>query len=326
MLLFTTTPSYADSPITSTEFYTAYLYIDTVKKAADFGVMDSEIAYFLASPINSIDVKAAVINALGWDFNGKDNAEKYAHFVYNKSVEELNLDLLNEDELFSLGYLMAMDDYSNTTKALTFLQKSNTKLNNSFTVSIVTSIVYSQETLRQPDNWPDIWVVTQKVIKNKELNRDLRPEAAKIIVDYMSLYSREPVINPFYEKNNIILHIGDSKIMVYKNNYELDYGRGTKPELKENKTFLPISPVIKALGGTTIWDEKQQKVTIDFYSRKIELWIGKKNALVNGVSTKMDVAPYTSNSRTMLPLRFIIENLGFDVKWNRLKNEIIINV
>jgi len=52
----------------------------------------------------------------------------------------------------------------------------------------------------------------------------------------------------------------------------------------------------------------------------IELWIGKSAARVNGATTLIDstnakVVPEIINGRTMLPLRFVSENLGCSVVW-----------
>ncbi|MCX6085338.1 MAG: copper amine oxidase N-terminal domain-containing protein, partial [Caldiserica bacterium] len=52
----------------------------------------------------------------------------------------------------------------------------------------------------------------------------------------------------------------------------------------------------------------------------VELWIGKSAAKVNGVSTLIDpananVVPEIINGRTMLPVRFVSENLGCSVLW-----------
>lgn len=49
----------------------------------------------------------------------------------------------------------------------------------------------------------------------------------------------------------------------------------------------------------------------------IEIWIDKKNYSVNGHAGAMDVAPFIDPTvnRTMVPLRFILEGLGFEVKW-----------
>ncbi|MCF6158582.1 MAG: hypothetical protein E3K32_08400 [wastewater metagenome] len=104
--------SSADSPITSTKFYEAYMDVKMVKRAHLEGVMGIEIAEFLSSPENTIDTKAAVINALSWRFEGKNNTEFYMYYLsllYHVPLEELDTDFLSPDEIFCLGYLMVMD-------------------------------------------------------------------------------------------------------------------------------------------------------------------------------------------------------------------------
>jgi len=93
------------------------------------------------------------------------------------------------------------------------------------------------------------------------------------------------------------------------------------PVIKNNRTLLPIRAIIESLGGTVGWDSSEKKVTVTLGSTTIELWIGKSIAKVNGVDTPIDssnskVVPEIINSRTMLPLRFVTEKLGCDVKWN----------
>lgn len=62
-------------------------------------------------------------------------------------------------------------------------------------------------------------------------------------------------------------------------------------------------------------------MTIEFKNIKIDLWIGKNIAKVNGKDTAIDpnnlkVVPLILNGRTMLPDRFVAENLGCDVGWD----------
>ena len=40
---------------------------------------------------------------------------------------------------------------------------------------------------------------------------------------------------------------------------------------------------------------------------------------------ELDVPPKIENGRTLVPIRFISENLGCDVEWDELKREVIIN-
>jgi len=93
------------------------------------------------------------------------------------------------------------------------------------------------------------------------------------------------------------------------------------PIIKNGRTLLPIRPVVGALGGSVSWDGNEKKVTVILGSTTIELWIGKNTARVNGVSKPIDssnskVVPEIINGRTMLPLRFVTENLGCQLQWD----------
>ncbi|HWP97544.1 MAG TPA: stalk domain-containing protein [Syntrophomonadaceae bacterium] len=102
----------------------------------------------------------------------------------------------------------------------------------------------------------------------------------------------------------------------------------TAPIILEDRTLLPIRYVADALGATVSWDESKQKVTITFNGTTTELWIGKGTATVNGVSVPIDpdnpaVKPIIqSPGRSMLPLRFISQNLGCQVDWNAVSQEV----
>ncbi len=85
------------------------------------------------------------------------------------------------------------------------------------------------------------------------------------------------------------------------------------------RTLVPIRAVVEAIEGKIEWNDKERKVTITKENIKIELWIGKTIALVNGKEVKIDpekpVTPMIVSGRTFLPLRFVAENLGFKVDW-----------
>ncbi|MCR4322134.1 MAG: hypothetical protein NUV74_17585 [Candidatus Brocadiaceae bacterium] len=181
--------SHADSPITATKFYEAYLDVKMVERAHLEGVMGFEIAEFLTSTENPIDAKAAVINALSWKFDGKNNAELYAYYLallYHVSVTELDTEFLSADEIFCIGYLTAMDDYFHPEKALPILEEAHKVMKDSFTVSIIMALTIGQKVMDY--DWCEVWRLTEGVLKNKELKQDLRPEAIKMIVGYMILY------------------------------------------------------------------------------------------------------------------------------------------
>lgn len=93
------------------------------------------------------------------------------------------------------------------------------------------------------------------------------------------------------------------------------------PVTRNERTLLPVVYVAGPLGAEIKWDAPTQKVTISLNGTLLELWIGNPTAKINGMSRAIDpgnssVKPITMNGRTMLPLRFVAESLGCEVKWN----------
>lgn len=115
----------------------------------------------------------------------------------------------------------------------------------------------------------------------------------------------------------IVMTIGSKTIKIDDLEGAIDAG----PEIKWDRTFAPISPIINALDGTIDWNAKTRTVTIVLGKKTIILTIGKNYALVNGsriyIDANHDLVPYIqAPGRTMLPVRFIAEQLGAFVMWN----------
>jgi hypothetical protein len=203
LLLFLPTMIFADSPITSTDFYEAYKDIEIVRKAEAKGVIDDQIAAYLSSPFNPIGVKAAVINALSWDFDGKNNMSLYWDYLsrmYRKSREELRSNNLTADEVFSVGYLAVMDNYFYPERAIPWLEEATSRRKESFTVAMMLALTKAQEELDKREEKRtegkdrynlhscNMWKLIEEVLENKRLKKDLSAKATNIIVDYMVLY------------------------------------------------------------------------------------------------------------------------------------------
>ena len=73
---------------------------------------------------------------------------------------------------------------------------------------------------------------------------------------------------------------------------------------------------------------EEKKITSVEMDWKLELMIGVStiDREINGVDTKikMDVAPYIRNGRTMIPIRYVAEALGFEVEWNRSTRTVVL--
>jgi hypothetical protein len=91
----------------------------------------------------------------------------------------------------------------------------------------------------------------------------------------------------------------------------------TAPVVENGRTILPVRYIATPLGAQVLWNSKEQKVTL-VGTHKVELWIGKPTARVDGKDVPIDpanpkVAPRIVGGRTMLPLRFITETFGADI-------------
>lgn len=88
---------------------------------------------------------------------------------------------------------------------------------------------------------------------------------------------------------------------------------------KELKTEYDFSAkVTKSFTLYAKWTEKDNSVN------QIILTIGKKDAQVFGKAKSNDVAPKIEKDRTMLPARFVAENLGAKVEWDGEKQLVTI--
>lgn len=119
------------------------------------------------------------------------------------------------------------------------------------------------------------------------------------------------------------LTIGSSKALINGVEKELDPERNSKAIIIENRTFIPIRAVVEGIGGTVSWNEGCIQIKVG--DRKISMWISRKLYLVNEIFKRNDVCPRIINDRTYVPLRFICENLGYDVNFDNKTNTITIN-
>ena len=101
-------------------------------------------------------------------------------------------------------------------------------------------------------------------------------------------------------------------------------GMNTTPIIKNGRTLAPIRVIVETMGGNVGWTETDSKVTLSAYDKTLELWIGHKKLYINGLEKEMDIAPEVRNGRTMLPLRFVSENVGCQIAWIGSTRQIII--
>jgi hypothetical protein len=117
-------------------------------------------------------------------------------------------------------------------------------------------------------------------------------------------------------KNIVKVQLNNPKISIDGIEKEIDPGKDVKPIVINGRTIVPIRAIVEALGGIVQWSDSEKKATITANNIIIELWINKVTTKINGEAKNTEVAPQIINGRTMLPLRFVAENLGFTVSFD----------
>ena len=182
---------FADSPLTNSDFYKAYLGVPLVDKTSKSnGILTDEIFCYLNSKANSIDKKIALINSLKWNINGKNNAVLYFKklvLIHKKYTSNNFYYKGTAEELICYSYLKAMDNYFDVKIASLFSIRAN-KLNpNSYSIAIVNQLIKVQM-IGSPNDWCDVYSDMNSIRENKDLIVDFRKEASDIIFNYTDGY------------------------------------------------------------------------------------------------------------------------------------------
>ena len=88
------------------------------------------------------------------------------------------------------------------------------------------------------------------------------------------------------------------------------------PYIREQRTFVPIRFIAEKLGMDVVWSETERIVTFSKGDETLKLTIGEYRYLKNGTYFTMDTAAEIQWDRTMVPVRFVAEALGYAVEWN----------
>jgi len=88
------------------------------------------------------------------------------------------------------------------------------------------------------------------------------------------------------------------------------------PVIRAGRVLVPFRALFEAFGATVGWQEATETVTGQLGTTSIALRLNREEAVVNGRTVRLDVAPFVMAGRTLVPLRFVAENLGADVTWD----------
>lgn len=152
--------------------------------------------------------------------------------------------------------------------------------------------------------------LTRLYVASLKDGADERAAAGTIAFDNVSVDAPASVPEP--AKAKIEMRAGSKTAMIDGKTTALD----SAPYIKDGVTYLPLRFVASSLGSTVDYEAASKRVSVLRGAKLLELVIGSKDLVVNGVRAAAPAAPIERGGRTLVPIRVVSEQMGLSVKWD----------
>ena len=88
------------------------------------------------------------------------------------------------------------------------------------------------------------------------------------------------------------------------------------PQIVNNRTMVPLRVIFEELGATVYFNNNTKTVRATAPGIVVVLPIGSTSPTINGEVVEIDQPAIIANGRTLVPVRFVAEAFGADVKWD----------
>jgi PKD repeat protein len=120
---------------------------------------------------------------------------------------------------------------------------------------------------------------------------------------------------------NVTLQLGSKQAFVDGASHELNVA----PRASDGVTVVPLRFIVEVFGAEAVWDAKTGEISIQHEEMEICLNPGENKALVNGKELSINGGVVVENGSTLVPLRFLAENLNYKVSFVPTSKEIHIS-
>jgi len=98
-----------------------------------------------------------------------------------------------------------------------------------------------------------------------------------------------------------------------------------QPTIVDGRTLVPVRGVFEALGFTVGWNNSTRTATLARSSHVVVITIDSDTFTTNGTSHTLDVPAQIIGGSTMLPIRAVVESVGYYIDWDAVTNTVIIS-
>ncbi|MCL5773138.1 MAG: copper amine oxidase N-terminal domain-containing protein [Firmicutes bacterium] len=113
-----------------------------------------------------------------------------------------------------------------------------------------------------------------------------------------------------------------TNIRVFVDDHEVFFSQ--PPVMIQNSVLVPLRGVFEQLGAEVQWDSATRTITATRNGTEVIIRVGSYTASVNGETVRLTTPAAIIRGSTMVPLRFVSESLGADVKWRAATSTVYI--
>jgi len=132
-----------------------------------------------------------------------------------------------------------------------------------------------------------------------------------------------------------IILVANNNITVIVNGREVNFPDQT-PIIVENQTLVPVRGVFEALGWDAVWQPDTQTALLSRGHTNISIQVGEPTFSVfvytpgspfpgHAAIGVLDVPAQIIGDRVMLPLRAVLESVGYNLNWDEVTRTVIIS-
>ncbi|KAB2336685.1 L,D-transpeptidase family protein [Cytobacillus depressus] len=145
-------------------------------------------------------------------------------------------------------------------------------------------------------------------------------EDIRWLFDRVELYTKVSIVNSKKSFDEIAKANGYQlkppvKVLVSGKELKLD----VNPVIENNRVLIPMRTIFDELGAAVQWEHTSKTIVATKNNQSIKLKIHSTQATKNGQFITLDTAPTIRQNTTFVPVRFVSEALGVEVKWDSNK-------
>lgn len=234
-----------------------------------------------------------------------DCLEKYTSYSYH--MYDNKLYIFTKDEIsIDLGDIL--DKFEEDKKADKYNDKRETATVFVNGLRISTKSAFVSDGEAYVEDFDDVY----KLFKETKYTYLPFENEVTCLKDWAERYNYAYVVKDTYVYLN---NDGNLPVQITLNRETVEFDDQQPVIVPPGRTMVPISSIAGLIGADVTWDPQNNRVIIKDDSNVLLLWINSNRYWLNGNYHKMDVKPYILNGRTMVPIAFVGEAFGLNIRF-----------